>query len=155
MRTRVIAEDEVIALSAKEESHFYDRKAKQVKSAKVQKIAVAFANADGGEFIIGIADDSDEPDPSKRWEGAKDLEELNAHLQTLFSVTPALDVRYEILKCDKRVGPPLLLSWPCAPRVVLLRAGESKRRATPHRPSEFFGQSLETGELRTGMRFRK
>src|SRR5689334_17239210 len=104
MRTRIITEDEVIAPSTRDESHFYDRKAKKIKSAKVQKIAVAFANADGGEFVIGIADDNDEPDPSKRWQGAQDLEELNPHLQTLFSVVPALDVRYEILKCENRAG---------------------------------------------------
>ena len=93
-----------MALSTREESHFYDRKSKGIKSAKIQKIAVAFANADGGEFVVGIADDNDEPDPSKRWQGAQDLEELNPHLQTLFSVTPALDVRYEVLRCDKRAG---------------------------------------------------
>lgn len=104
MRTRDISESEVIALSKREESHFYDRKAKEIKSAKVEKIAVAFANADGGEFVIGIADDKDEPDPAKRWQGAKDLEQLNSHLQVLFSVTPALDVRYEVLRCDKRAG---------------------------------------------------
>lgn len=104
MRTRIIAEDEVMALSTREESHFYDRKAKEIKSAKIQRIAVAFANADGGEFVVGIADDKDEPDPTKRWQGAEDLEQLNTHLQVLFSVTPALDVRYEILRCDKRPG---------------------------------------------------
>ena len=104
MRTRHINESEADSLSRREESHFYDRKSKEIKAAKVQKIAVAFANADGGEFIIGIVDDKDERDPTKRWHGATELEQLNAHLQVLFAVTPALDVRYEILTCDRRPG---------------------------------------------------
>ncbi|MGD9873531.1 MAG: ATP-binding protein [Kiritimatiellia bacterium] len=109
MRTRNISEDEVQALATREESHFYDRKAKEIAGKKVQKIAVAFANADGGEFVIGLADDKDEPDPTKRWKGAGNLEELNSHLQVLFAVTPALDVRYEILRCDTRQGLALLV----------------------------------------------
>ncbi len=32
----------------------------------IQKIAVAFANADGGDFVIGIADLSNEPMAAKR-----------------------------------------------------------------------------------------
>ena len=57
MRIRNVTEAEVIEFSTRDESHFYDRKAKEIKGAKVQKIAVAFANADGGEFLVGIADD--------------------------------------------------------------------------------------------------
>src|SRR5690606_30960437 len=71
---------------------------------KVQKIAVAFANADGGEFIIGIADEKDEPDPAKAWCGADSLEALNGHLQAIFEVQPALDVRYEVLTCEGEHG---------------------------------------------------
>jgi ATP-dependent DNA helicase RecG len=104
MRNRIITEDEVLALATQGESHFYDRKAKAISGKKVQKIAVAFANADGGEFVIGIADDKDEPDPTKRWQGANDLEELNSHLQVLFAITPSLDVRYEVLRCETRQG---------------------------------------------------
>jgi ATP-dependent DNA helicase RecG len=104
MRTRVIDEEEVLALASRDESHFYDRKGKGISGKKVQKIAVAFANADGGEFVIGIADDSDEPDPRKRWQGVTDLEALNSHLQALFQVTPGLDVRYEVLQCDTMPG---------------------------------------------------
>jgi ATP-dependent DNA helicase RecG len=104
MRTRVLTEAEVIDAAVREESHFYDRKGKAISGKQVQKIAVAFANADGGEFVIGLADDRDEPDPAKRWQGATNLEELNAHLQVLFTVVPALDVHYEILRCDTRQG---------------------------------------------------
>ena len=91
-------------MSKREESHFFDRKSFLIKGAKVQKVAVAFANSDGGEFIIGIADEKEEPDPSKRWKGASRIEDLNSHLQAVFEVTPSLDLKYEILKCEDKSG---------------------------------------------------
>lgn len=98
MVTREVTDEEVLALVCREESHFFDKKSALVTGKGVQKIAVAFANADGGEFLVGIADDSDVPDPSERWKGVANIEALNAHLQALFSVQPALDIRYEFLK---------------------------------------------------------
>jgi ATP-dependent DNA helicase RecG len=49
---------------------FFDRKSAAIKGAKLQKVAVAFANADGGEIYVGIADEKEEADPKKRWKGA-------------------------------------------------------------------------------------
>ena len=98
MITREVSAEEVLALCTREESHFFDKKSAAISGKGVQKIAVAFANADGGEFLIGVADDKDEPDPKKRWQGVASIEALNSHLQALFTVEPALDVRYEFLK---------------------------------------------------------
>lgn len=104
MYTRIITDEEVLALTSRDESHFFDRKAAPISGKKVQKIGVAFANADGGEFVIGIADDKEEPKPIKRWQGVEKLEDLNGHLQALFEITPNLDLRYEVLKCDSKPG---------------------------------------------------
>jgi len=104
MRTREIAEDEALAISSREESHFFDRKACGISGKKVQKISVAFANADGGEFVIGIADDKDVPDPNMRWNGFATLEDMNAILQSVFDIIPSLDIRYEILNCSTKPG---------------------------------------------------
>ena len=104
MHTRIISEKEVLELSVREESHFYDRKASKIDGRKVQKVAVAFANADGGEFIIGISDDKDEPLPENRWHGLSTIECMNSYLQALFEISPSLDLRYEILKCETRKG---------------------------------------------------
>lgn len=104
MNTKTIGIKEADDLSSREESHFFDRKSFLIKGAKVQKIAVALANADGGEFIIGIADEKEEPDHTKRWQGASKIEDLNSHLQAMFEITPSLDLKYEILKCDEKTG---------------------------------------------------
>lgn len=104
MQTRIVTDEEALSLSERDESHFYDRKAMQVSGKGVQKIVVAFANADGGEVIIGIADNKVEPDPSKRWKGATNIEDLNGHLQNVFEIKPTVDLRYEFLKCEGKAG---------------------------------------------------
>lgn len=104
MKIRKLTKPEAFAIASREESHFFDRKAKEISGKKIQKIAVAFANADGGEFYIGLADDDDAPDPQDRWQGTTKLEDLNGQLQSLFSLAPALDLRYEILACDGLPG---------------------------------------------------
>jgi len=104
MITRNLTDDEVLSIVSREESHFFDLKSANISGRGVQKIAVAFANADGGEFLIGVADEKDEPDPNNRWQGAENIEELNSHLQALFTVQPALDLRYEFLKNNDQKG---------------------------------------------------
>lgn len=81
MEIRPISNEDAFEICARQEGHFFDRKALEIKGAGVQKIAVAFANADGGEFIIGVIDDDAEPDPNKRWRGASKIEKFNSHLQ--------------------------------------------------------------------------
>lgn len=104
MNIKIIDKTEANDLASREESHFFDRKSFLIKGAKVQKVAVAFANADGGEFVIGIADEKEEIDPVKRWQGALRIEDLNSHLQAVFEITPSLDLKYEILKCESLPG---------------------------------------------------
>lgn len=100
METKTISAADALLLAAKPEDHFFDRKAAEIKGTKLQKIAVAFANADGGEAHIGIADEKDEPDPAKRWNGAKNIEDYNQHIQALTEVQPALPMDITFLKAD-------------------------------------------------------
>ena len=59
MQIQTLEDKDALAFCTRDEGHFFDRKAVAVKPAKMQKIAVAFANADGGEFVVGIADSGD------------------------------------------------------------------------------------------------
>src|SRR5688572_26543918 len=104
MKTRSITVQEADELSRRPEDHFFDRKAFAVSGRKLQKIVVGFANADGGEIVVGIADDNDKPLVERRWDGAATVEDFNAHLQAVFSLGPAVDVRYEFLECHGRPG---------------------------------------------------
>lgn len=102
MKERQISEHDALALCQRAEGHFFDRKAAAISGQKLQKIVVAFANADGGEVVVGIADDKDEPDPKKRWGGNKTVEQFNGLLQAIHQLDPSVDARYEFLKSDAR-----------------------------------------------------
>jgi ATP-dependent DNA helicase RecG len=90
MKEKELLDKEILDLCVRQEGHFYDRKAKGIDGKKIQKIACAFANADGGDFIVGIKDDKDEPDPAKRWNGFNTKEELNFVFQNLMEVKPSV-----------------------------------------------------------------
>lgn len=97
MRERRVSDTEILDFCSREESHFYDNKAYGLSGAKVQKVAVAFANADGGEFIIGIKDHSEEADVAKRWQGLDNKEIFNAVFQNLLEITPSIPHDVEFL----------------------------------------------------------
>lgn len=90
INTKRLSVQDVLAISARQESHFFDKKAKDVSGRKLQKLAVAFANADGGDIVIGIKDDHDEPNPERRWAGAPNQEYFNFVFQCLIEITPSL-----------------------------------------------------------------
>jgi ATP-dependent DNA helicase RecG len=98
MRERIVTKKEILDIANREESHFYDNKAFEIKGDKIQKIAVAFANADGGEFIIGIKDKKEEPEPVNRWQGIKDIESFNFVFQNLTEISPTIPHSIEFLK---------------------------------------------------------
>jgi ATP-dependent DNA helicase RecG len=105
---KTITEKDVAVLMSRDEDHFFDRKALASSGRTVQKIAVAFANADGGEFVVGIADDEEEPVVDDRWRGAGKIEDFNAHLQALSEIKPTLDAEYSIYDAPGRTGLVLL-----------------------------------------------
>lgn len=98
MKERLLTSEEILDISNREESHFYDNKAFQLDGKKIQKIAIAFANADGGEFIIGIIDKKDESIISKRWQGIEDIESFNFVFQNLLLISPTVPHQAEFLK---------------------------------------------------------
>ena len=97
------------AMVTRDEDHFFDRKALGASGRTVQKVAVALANADGGEVAIGIADDGDEPIPDNRWRGAAKVEDFNGHLQAISEIRPPLAAEYSLLEAPSRSGIVLLV----------------------------------------------
>ena len=98
MKTILLSDAEFSEIADRDESHFFDVKQSAVSGRSIQKIASAFSNSDGGELIIGIKDKNTGEALDNRWEGIADIEQLNGHLQALFEVNPALDIKYEFLK---------------------------------------------------------
>jgi len=104
MQTRELTDEEALILSQKEEGQFFDKKDIKIDGKGIQKIAVALANSEGGDFLIGIIDDKHEADPHKRWAGFSSLEDINPCLQNMLLIQPSIDFKYEFLKCQNKVG---------------------------------------------------
>lgn len=98
MRERSITHSEAADFCARGESHFFDNKASAISGRGIQKIAVAFANADGGEFVVGILDAKQAPNPEDRWEGLASVEQLNFVFQNLLETNPQVPHQPEILQ---------------------------------------------------------
>jgi ATP-dependent DNA helicase RecG len=96
-----LSEDEALKVLSQEEGHFIDMKAKGVSPAKLTKSMSAFANADGGELFIGVA----EIDDSWVWAGFSNQEAANGHIQAFEDSFPlGSEYRYEFLSSESRPG---------------------------------------------------
>lgn len=100
MKTVAITSEEFEAIATREENHFFDFKSRGVDGRGIQKITVAFANSDGGEFIIGIKDKQVSDVIAERWDGFTEIEEMNSALQAVFDIKPSATVQYEFLTCE-------------------------------------------------------
>lgn len=83
------------------EGHFLDLKAKEILPSKLTKSISAFANADGGELYVGIAERGD----GFKWEGFQNPEAANAHLQVFETLFPlGEDYLYTFLQHTGQTG---------------------------------------------------
>ena len=78
-----VSMDEFKSIADEEEGYLLDFKAKQIRPGKVQETFVAFANSDGGDLYIGIADHKE----SDRLAGFHKPEDANAHVVELLQNT--------------------------------------------------------------------
>jgi ATP-dependent DNA helicase RecG len=74
----------VESILATEENHFADLKRIDVAPAKLSRSVAAFANADGGDLYIGVAEHA----TNRTWAGFADPEDANGHIQVFEEVLP-------------------------------------------------------------------
>jgi ATP-dependent DNA helicase RecG len=87
-------------LLGRSESHFFDCKSMRAKGATIEKIAAAFSNAEGGEFVVGIEDGRVGTELEDRWVGFADEEGANHIFQALVqNVSPPIPYVGEWLEC--------------------------------------------------------
>lgn len=99
-----ITDKQLLEVLSYTEGHFLDIKAKEIKPSKLTKAISAFANADGGELYIGIAENVTLPFPHK-WDGFAKPEDANAHLQVFESLFPlGEDYLYNFLSHPRQTG---------------------------------------------------
>jgi ATP-dependent DNA helicase RecG len=99
-----LTDKQLLEVLAYIEGHFLDLKAKEIKPSKLTKAISAFANADGGDLYIGIAENITLPFPHK-WEGFAKPQDANAHIQVLEGLFPlGEDYLYNFLSHPKQTG---------------------------------------------------
>ena len=105
MDERRISRGDALALIERDESHFWDQKGRGVRGAKLQKISGALANADGGEFVVGIEDRHSPLRGLDRWQGFEAIEDANFVLEAIArDVTPPVPYTVEWLRIDGEEG---------------------------------------------------
>lgn len=87
MKTRRLTTAEAEELLSRRESHFFDFKSVRSKGTTIEKIATALANAEGGEFVVGIEDSRVGPKLTDRWNGFASEEDGNSVFQSLVKNT--------------------------------------------------------------------
>lgn len=128
MKTIHLTTKEYETIANRDEGHFFDIKSKAIDGRGIQKIVVAFGNADGGEFVIGVKDKEEAATAAARWDGFTDIEAMNSSLQAVFEVKPGADARYEFLTCELHAGYLLRISIEKASEVLYTTDGRVVQR---------------------------
>ncbi len=124
MKTIDISTLDFKKIADRDENHFFDIKSSAIDGRGIQKIAVALANADGGEFIIGVKDKKEANSLKKRWDGFTEIEAMNSALQAIFDINPAISVQYEFLTCE--IGEGYLLRITVEKSAEVLSTGDKR-----------------------------
>ena len=95
LKTSKISMENAISIMDQDETHFRDFKSIDIQPAKLTRSVSAFANADGGELILGIEDDP------RKVRGFPNVEDANGHIQIFEKLFPlGHGFSYEFLQVD-------------------------------------------------------
>jgi ATP-dependent DNA helicase RecG len=98
---RAISESEALEILDRREGHFWDDKSAKSKGATLQKVACAFANADGGEFAVGIEDRKSGLTGFDRWDGFSTEEQGNhIHMTVVKDIRPGVPYTLDWLEIE-------------------------------------------------------
>lgn len=96
---------EALRLIETEESYFFDVKSRDVSPAKLSKTLSAFANASGGEVLIGVEEFEGADGPERSWLGFSDQEDANPIFQMMETIDPLSSTfQSSFIRCDKFEG---------------------------------------------------
>ena len=103
IETSRISDAQAQKVVSTEEGQFADVKAIEISPANLTKTISAFANTDGGDLFVGIAELGSLK--LRNWDGFAAPEDTNGHLQIFEKLFPlGTDFQYEFLRCDSLPG---------------------------------------------------
>ncbi|GAB2769388.1 hypothetical protein GCM10027020_23260 [Nocardioides salsibiostraticola] len=143
---------DALELIAKEENQLWDHKSSTGGGDTIQKIAVALANADGGQFSVGIEDEKHHAGID-RWQGFTTIEDANFVHQSLSrEVSPALDYEYDFFEISgqEQRGLVMVVTVPRSGDVHYTSAKKCYLRVSASSP-EVKGRSVADLQLSKGV----
>lgn len=133
-----INEQDAIKFLNEEEDHFFDVTRKDYKGEVVQKKCIAFANADGGDLLIGIHDRKDKGltgGKFERWNGYVIQEDANNVIADILkNINPQITgIAFEFLEIERNenLGKVLKVSIEKSPDVHYTAGGNVYIRKGP------------------------
>ncbi|MHC3425365.1 ATP-binding protein [Streptomyces sp. DT18] len=103
MEERTISGKDALEIIGKQESHFWDFKSATSGGRNIQEVACALANAEGGEFIVGVEDEK-HASGIDRWRGFGNIEEANwVHQNLVSEVDPPIPYDLEYLWINRNL----------------------------------------------------
>lgn len=115
-------------LIERQEGHFFDFKSSAIAPRELQKIAVAFANAEGGTCVVGIHDSKTGRIGKKRWDGLRNIEDFNDHIATINALSPNVQSTFVFLQLEGVPGYALDVSIPKSLQTAKTLSGECYQR---------------------------
>jgi ATP-dependent DNA helicase RecG len=117
-----VSDQKAAALLAQQEGHFLDFKAKEIAPARLTQTISAFANAEGGDIYIGVAEGPD----GFVWDGFENAEAANPFVLLFEQLFPLGDeFSYELIANANRRGLLLHVSARRTSRVMLASDGNA------------------------------
>lgn len=119
-----VNDDEIDDLLGRQESHFFDYKAIEIKPAKLANTISAFANASGGEIIVGVDEQQVNNDRIRVWRGFANQEDANDHIAIIEGLGGFDLCSIEFLKSKNKHGFLLHIIIRKSQRIVMSTSGD-------------------------------
>lgn len=97
-----ISDSDANLICSRNEGQFLDFKSTEITPSKLTRTLSALANSDGGEVLVGIAENKKK---TATWKGFDTVEAANAHIQVIEKLFPVgTNVAIDMLGCASRAG---------------------------------------------------
>lgn len=135
----------------REESHFLDVKARDIKPATLSKHISAFANTAGGEIYVGVSETGQDNKKQRAWQGFEDQEAANPIFATIEDLGATDVVFASFITCEGQEGYVLHLIVRKSRRIITATNGDPYKRSNAQSIAVREADALRRLELDKGI----